>query len=72
MCTVTLEYNQTNALARRKLAELLATGLFVKLGNETNEAYKPTVEEVEAHRQLRNAVLEHSRKSMSHIIAQYA
>ena len=30
MCTVTLEYNQRNALARRKLAELLATGLFLQ------------------------------------------
>ena len=31
MCTVTLEYNKGNALARRKLAALLATGLFVQL-----------------------------------------
>ena len=71
MCTVTLEYNQNNALARRKLAALLATGLFVKLGEETDEAYKPTTEEVEAHCQLRDAVLEHSRKNMSHLIARY-
>lgn len=70
MCTVTLEYNKSNALARRKLAALLATGLFVKLGEEP-DAYKPTQEEVEAHRQLRDAVLEHSRKNMSHIIARY-
>ena len=28
MCTVTLSYDQNNALARRKLAALLATGLF--------------------------------------------
>ena len=33
--------------------------------------YKPTQEELEAHRELRDAVLEHSRKSMSHIIARY-
>jgi hypothetical protein len=71
MCTVTLEYNQSNALARRKLAALLATGLFVKLGEAPKEAYKPTPEEVEAHRQLRNAALEHSRKTMSHVISRY-
>jgi hypothetical protein len=68
MCTVTLEYNQSNALARRKLAALLATGLFVKM-NETFDA--PTPEEVEAHRELRDVMLDHSRKSMSPIIARY-
>ena len=68
MCTVTLEYNQSNALARRKLAVLLATGLFMKKG-ETLDV--PTAEQVEAHRQLRDAALEHSRKSMSPIIARY-
>ena len=71
MCKVTLEYKQSNALARRKLAALLATGLFVKLSEEPEEAYKPTPEEIEAHRQLRDAALEHSRKNMSHIIARY-
>ena len=71
MCTITLEYNKSNALARRKLAALLETGLFVKLGEELDEAYKPTPEEMEAHRQLRDAVLEHSRKNMSHVIARY-
>ena len=71
MCKVTLEYKQSNALARRKLAALLATGLFVKLSEEPEEAYKPTPEEIEAHRQLREAALEHSRKNMSHIIARY-
>ena len=30
MCTITLEYNQNSALARRKLAALLATGLFLQ------------------------------------------
>ena len=34
MCTVTLEYNESNALARRKLAALLATGL---IGDEAFE-----------------------------------
>lgn len=51
MCTVTLEYNQGNALARHKLADLLATGLFVKKDFQPEEAYKPTEEEVESHRQ---------------------
>ena len=68
MCTVTLEYNKGNALARRKLAALLATGLFFKVREEGGD---PTPEEIQAHRELRDAVLEHSRKSMSHIIARY-
>ena len=68
MCTVTLEYNQSNALARRKLAALLATGLFLKVKETPQE---PTQETVEAHRQLREAALEHSRKSMSAVIARY-
>ena len=71
MCTVTLEYNQSNALARRKLAALLATGLFTKVGEVPNESHAPTPEELEAHRQLRDAILEHSRKTMSHVIARY-
>ena len=68
MCTVTLEYNSNSALARRKLAALLATGLFLQRDVKPDT---PTPEEVEAHRQLRDAVLEHSRKSMSPIIARY-
>lgn len=68
MCTITLEYNKGNALARRKLAALLATGLFSKVGEEVDE---PTPEEIQAHRELRDAVIEHSRKSMSHVIARY-
>ena len=71
MCTVTLEYNHSNALARRKLAALLATGLFRKKDFMPDEGNKPTSEEMEAHRELSNAALEHSRKSMSHIIARY-
>ena len=73
MCTVTLEYNQSNALARRKLAALLATGLFIQkdFQPEEYETHEPTPEEVEAHRQLRDAVLEHSRKTMSPVIARY-
>ena len=68
MCTVTLEYNQNSALARRKLAALLATGLFLQKDFNPDT---PTPEEVEAHRKLRDAVLEHSRKTMSNIIARY-
>ena len=68
MCTITLEYNQNSALARRKLAALLATGLFLQKNVEPSE---PTQEEVQAHRELRNAMLEHSRKSMSPVIARY-
>ncbi|MBR0048690.1 MAG: hypothetical protein IJP74_05125 [Prevotella sp.] len=68
MCTVTLEYNSHSALARRKLAALLATGLFLQKDIKPDT---PTPEEVEAHRQLRDAVLEHSRKTMSHVIARY-
>ena len=68
MCTVTLSYDQNNALARRKLAALLATGLFTQ---QTIDTPEPKPEEIEAHRELRDAVLEHSRKTMSHIIARY-
>lgn len=68
MSTITLEYNKSNALARRKLAALLATGLFVQKDVQPDE---PTPEEIEAHRELRDAFLEHSKKSMSHLIARY-
>ena len=68
MCTVTLSYDQNNALARRKLAALLATGLF---SQQTVNDIEPAPESVQAHRELRETVLEHSRKSMSHIIARY-
>lgn len=68
MCTVTLEYNQNNVLARRKLNALLATGLFVQ---KEIKPEKPTLEEVETHRQEVDAFLTHSKKSMSSIIARY-
>ena len=68
MCTITLEYNQSNALARRNLAALLATGLFVQKAVSYDQ---PTAEELQAHRELRDAALEHSRKSMASIIARY-
>lgn len=43
MCIITLEFNQSNALARRKLAALLATGLFVEKDFKPEE---PTPEQV--------------------------
>lgn len=68
MCTVTLSYNENNALARRKLAVLMSSGLFTQVSADTPQ---PTPEEVEAHRQEVEAFLDHSKKSMSHIIARY-
>lgn len=68
MCTITLEYNKSNALARRKLAALLATGLFLKR-EETSDT--EATDELNAHRELRDVMLAHSRKSMSNVIARY-
>ena len=61
MCTITLEYNQNSALARRKLAALLATGLFIQREVKPDE---PTPEEVEAHRKFREEFL-YASKIMS-------
>ena len=68
MCTVTLEYNQHNALARRKLAALLATGLFQQ---KEVSVEQPSETQVEAYRVERDAFLEHSKKAMSNVIARY-
>lgn len=68
MCTITLEYNERNALARRKLAHLLATGLFRKKDEKPN---RPSPEQLQAHRELRDAVLDNSKRNMSHFIARY-
>ena len=68
MCTVTLEYNQHNALARRKLAALLATGLFLQKEVQPDTTTK---EEAEAHRAEKKAFLAHSKESMSKVIARY-
>ena len=68
MCTVTFEYNQHNALARRKLAALLATGLFVQKDEQPDKSVE---EDVEAHRAEREAFLAHSKQSMSKVIARY-
>lgn len=71
MCTVTLEYNHSNALARRKLAALLATGLFVKVGEELDDAYKPTPEEVDAHRQFNEEFLYASKINAAKAFAKH-
>lgn len=66
MCTITLEYNQNSALARRKLAELLATGLFSQKGTEPEGSVndEPTPEEIEARRKSRDEFL-YASKIMS-------
>jgi hypothetical protein len=61
MCTVTLEYDHNSALARRKLAALLATGLFLKVDEKPQE---PTPDEAEAHRKCREEFL-YASKIMS-------
>ena len=68
MCTITLTYDPNNALARRKLAALLATGLFSEL---TPDHVEPTPEAMQLHRQEMEAFLSHSKKSMSQVIARY-
>lgn len=68
MCTITLEYDQNSALARRKLAMLLATGLFM-----TKEIMQDTTEPEEkkdAQKEV-EAFFETSKKSMSNVIARY-
>ncbi len=65
MCTVTLEYNQHNALARKKLAALLATGLFLQKEMQVGH------QEAEEHRIEKEAFLAHSKKTMSNVIARY-
>ena len=68
MCTVTLSYDQNNALARRKLAALLATGLFVRMIDETEPSVTDSEEE---ERKEVEAFLDASKHNMSPIIAQY-
>ena len=68
MCTVTLKYDHNNALARRKLASLLASGLFLQTDIQYDE---PTPEELKEHKELREAMLSHSRKTRSHLLERY-
>jgi hypothetical protein len=69
MCTITLEYNQHNALARKKLAALLATGLFLQ--KEMQIGQQLMSQEAEEHRIEKEAFLAHSKKTMSNVIARY-
>jgi hypothetical protein len=67
MCTVTLSYNQNSALARRKLAALLSSGLFVQLTKpEPDDALA-----LQEHRETRDVFFEASKRSMSHVIAKH-
>jgi hypothetical protein len=68
MCTVTLSYDQNNALARRKLATLLSSGLFTPT---IVDDYEPSPKEIEAHKEMVEAFLYSSKNSMSHVIARY-
>ena len=75
MCTVTLEYKNT-ALARRKIAALLATGLFVQKAMErpVRAEIGVLVDEMETpdeHRQLIEAFYLTSRRSMAELIARH-
>ena len=71
MCTITLEYNQNNALARRKLAALLATGLFLKKDFQPDDEYKPTPEEIEAHRKFNEEFLYASKINAAKAFAKH-
>ena len=68
MCTVTLQYDQSSALARRKMAALMATGLFTQIAMQSQV---PSQEEIREERELPQAFMEHSKRSMSDIIARY-
>ena len=68
MCTVTLQYDQSSALARRKIAALMATGLFTQVAIQS---LQPTQEEISEDRKLTQAFMEYSKRSMSDIIAHY-
>lgn len=68
MCTVTLQYDQSSALARRKMAALMATGLFKQIAMQSQ---MPSQEEIREDRELTQAFMAHSKRSMSDIIARY-
>ena len=68
MCTVTLTYDSNNALARRKLSDLLSTGLFMKKKTTRKKANSIAVAE---HRKEVEAFMDASKKSMSTIIERY-
>lgn len=66
MCTVTLSYNKNNALARRKLAALLNTGLFTQVTPVSNDH-----DELRKHREERDAFMAASKRNMAHFIARH-
>ena len=70
MCTITLEYNQNSALARRKLAMLLATGLFLTKEIIPDDQ-KSEERGEENHREEIEGFFEASKKSMSNVVARY-
>ena len=55
MCTVTLQYDQRSALARRKMAALMASGLFTQIAIQSQQ---PTQEEIRADRMLTQAFMD--------------
>lgn len=57
MCTVTLQYDHNSALARRKMAALLATGLFTQLSIQPQE---PTVIDSALRRRINRARKEYA------------
>ena len=67
MCTVTLSYDQNNALARRKLSTLLGTGLFVE---KQSRKARQSREQAE-HRSEVDAFMAASKRSMSSVVARY-
>lgn len=70
MCTITLSYDKNNALARRKLAALLKTGLFAQ--SEVKDA-APVFSETSlaAHKQEVNEFLYGSRILASQAFAKH-
>lgn len=68
MCKITLEYNQSSALAHRKLAALKATELLLKV----EETPEPTLEQVQAHLQLREAALVRQDNGSDKIHTEYS
>ena len=59
MAVITLNYNQHDALSRRLLNNLLASGLFVDQ------------ETLEEHRRMRDAAVYTSQRNMASFIAKY-
>lgn len=70
MCTITLSYDKNNALARRKLAALLKTGLFAQ--SEVKDA-APVFSEtsIAAHKQEVNEFLYGSKILASQAFAKH-